>query len=357
MGLDTVIRVGIGPIKTYPSWNWIGPDTAEELSKYFAVELFDEKNIPDSDVLLLVKHRPQSLIRKKSPRSKLIYMPIDFYISPDQIREDRDFLRSCSTLMLHCDRLRPFFQGGSSSIWNIDHHNKYGLLEPVPYRKDGYILWIGGFQYVPYVLKWAAETALPFELKILTDYQLTSERGRERARDLAQEIGVPLKIKNDKINEHSLYEWSVPVQESLLMHAKAAVDIKGGPENFSQWTKPPTKAQKYMASGIPFATNSESYAVDYFKKREFQVSDAHDFSRWFSPEYHFETVKQASALKKELSLASVGAQIKRVVESVSGAVPKPVEALESQRSYDSKDPDNSSKNQKYDAHLFQNVDF
>jgi hypothetical protein len=85
---------------------------------------------------------------------------------------------------------------------------------------------------------------------------------------------------------------------------RAALDIKG--TSFAQRTKPPTKAQQFIASGIPFGCNPEHPAVEYCRKHGFSVCDATDFDRLLSREYWAETAGAAAQLRERTSIHKVG---------------------------------------------------
>jgi hypothetical protein len=108
--------------------------------------------------------------------------------------------------------------------------------------------------------------------------------------------------------------WSVGVQRSALESCRAAIDIKGS--TFGQLHKPPTKAQKYVCSGVPFATNRASYAHEYFVKRGFELVEPSDRDRWFSKEYWRETREIGGQLRRELTLESVGRRYKEIIDKV-----------------------------------------
>jgi hypothetical protein len=305
--------VAIGPDTGLPSWKWIGPDTARELGRYFRVRQFRDA-IPACDVAILIKDHaicgPQDLLR--GPR--LIYCPIDHYSSPGAIDADRSFLERCAAVLIHCERLRAPLSRLTRNIWWIDHHDKYALPRPAAYRESGFILWIGGFQYAPYVLRWVEDHPLPAPLKLLTD---AGNPAAQRCFDeLAKSLGLRPARRADRIDGHEVVPWSVKRQAQLLQTAKAAVDIKWAAMDFNQWTKPPTKAQQYLISGVPFAVNPESYSYEYFQSRGFRLATPDDPGRWLSEDYWRESLPVGAALRDEISLRSVVLRLKSYVERV-----------------------------------------
>jgi len=233
----------------------------------------------------------------------------------DQLRKDEGLLRRFDMIISHCERLMPIFRRYCKQVEFIDHNNKYALPEIADYKEKGYVLWIGGCQYVAYLVKWLKEHPIKNPVKILTDYE--NDRAREAANHLAKEIGVNMKIQpNDRsVSGHEIYPWSERLQYEMMTEAKAAIDVKGT-EDFNQKYKPPTKAQKYIASGIPFAINTTSYSTEYFKNRGFNVPSPENTMRWFSKSYWEDTVKYAEGLRKETSIEAVGKKFRQYIESV-----------------------------------------
>lgn len=90
---------------------------------------------------------------------------------------------------------------------------------------------------------------------------------------------------------------------------RAAIDING--TDLSQSTKPPTKAQQFTASGIPFAWNADSPVACYFARRGFAVAEPQDISLLFFDTYWIETRRVAGKLRQELSLVAVGDRYRR----------------------------------------------
>jgi hypothetical protein len=329
------LEVAIGPVlPDVPSWNWIGPDTASELSKYFNVHLF-EKVIPPCDVALIIKARPKRcrIERVRASGTHLVYMPVDRYMSIAQIADDADILGASSNVILHTSRLEPYVRPFARHVSLIDHHVKYTLESPVPYRENGFALWIGELKYAPYALAWAAQNSfargtVTGGLVICTNAERASKGALREAHELARQLDVPLDIDlpRSKINGHDFHEWSTEAQRRLLLSAKMALDIKGS--SFNQSMKPATKAQKYVASGLPFATNAESYAMDWFRARGLILAtiERSGVERWSSREYWKETQDEARRLREELSLPSIGRKLRQHIEDALAYGPPAVPA-------------------------------
>jgi hypothetical protein len=180
------------------------------------------------------------------------------------LARDADFLRACTRVIVHCERLLPLIQVHNPDVHFVEHHARYALPAMVAFKENGFILWVGGFQYVPYLVRWLEQHPLAHEIRILTDFE--NQRARNAARVCAAEIGVRLVLSEltTVIAGCRLFSWSERLQAEMMRDCKAAVDIKMT-EKFEQYLKPPTKAQQYVASGIPFAVNSDSYSAEYFR--------------------------------------------------------------------------------------------
>jgi hypothetical protein len=166
-------------------------------------------------------------------------------------------------------------------------------------------------------LEWLRRHPIKNEIKILTD--IDNDRARIAASAFASNIGMKLTIqKNAKsIEGIEIYPWSERLQYEMMVESKAAIDIKMV-DQFNQNYKPPTKAQKYIASGIPFAVNKESYSSEYFRKRGFDVVSPNNTNRWFSYEYWKETKAFGEKLRVYTSLENVGTIYKELIERLYG---------------------------------------
>jgi hypothetical protein len=311
--------VAIGPVTDqFEAYHWVGSDMAPILGRYFDVVRFDSRNeLPKCDAALIVKGRvPHGNLKLWRRRGvKILYLPVDRYRTAAAV--EGDWLPDvCAAVVIHCERLRPYLERKCPNVWSLDHYNKMGLSHPVPFRRDGFILWVGRYHYAPYILKWSEGRRLPLPLTILTNHVDPFPSTLRNTRRLAQQLGVSLSIRNGRLNGHVLYNWSREVQEKLLSEAKAAIDIKGGPENFHQFTKPPTKGQKYVMSGLPFGVNPESYTFEYFQRLGFDLAAPTDTDRWFSEEYHRTTNEWGARLREELSLEQVGQRLRGYIEAV-----------------------------------------
>lgn len=312
--------IAFGPEKDVPSWGWVGFDTARELSKYFQIVFFKNfDEIPPADVVMIIKQNcPYAKISKlKEKKTKVVYCPIDFYQEVKHIRSDASFLRMCDMVLSHSERLMPIFRNYSNNVHFVEHNNKYALPEMSDYKEKGFVLWIGGCQYIPYLLDWIKKHPIKNEIKILSD--IDNERARQAARAFASNIGIDLTISKGAKSVEGIdaYPWSERLQHEMMTEAKAAIDIKMTGQ-FNQSYKPPTKAQKYIASGIPFAANKDSYSSEYFKQRGFDIAAPNNPNRWFSLEYWKETRVFGEKLRVYTSLTNVGLRYKELIERLYG---------------------------------------
>lgn len=314
--------IAFGPERDVPSWGWVGFDTARELSKYFKVlffKSFDE--IPFADVVMIIKQNcPYGKIvklKERNPKVKIIYCPIDFYQETRFIRSDASFLKACNMILSHSERLMPIFRSHNNNVHFVEHNNKYALPSMADYKEEGFILWIGGCQYIPYLLDWIKRFPIKNEIKILSD--VDNDRARKTAQVYAANIGMDFTIAPEAKSVAGIetYVWSERLQHEMMNEAKAAIDIKMT-DQLNQNYKPPTKAQKYIASGIPFAANSESYSYEYFKQRGFNIVTPNNTKRWFSIEYWQETRVFGEKLRIYTSLENVGLRYKELIERLYG---------------------------------------
>jgi hypothetical protein len=103
-----------------------------------------------------------------------------------------------------------------------------------------------------------------------------------------------------------------------MRSARAALDVKGGTEDFAQHTKPPTKAQQFIVSGIPFAASAEASAVEELLDDGFEIADVDDPERWFSREYWNVTREYSVRLEERIRPSAVAASYRRCVDDLAG---------------------------------------
>ncbi len=320
------IHVAVGPIAPRASWRWLGPHLAASLAGTCTVRFFDEGNLPSCDVAVFVKERPVRPLRQAQDRGvRVLYLPVDFYRSRAQLEADAPFLGQCAGLLVHSRVLARFLAPHNAAIRHVDHPNLHGLAAKPPYRADRTLLWIGDFLNLPYLLRWAERSGLPGELKLLTNARRTSIKGMAMTLALARRLGVELDVRRDRVNGIPMIEWDPATQRTLMAAASAAVDIKGGEEDFQQYTKPPAKAHQFVASGIPYATNRESSSVLELREEGFDVADVEDPGRWFSRDYWKRTQDFARVLEERIGPEAVGCVYRRCVEeAIESRSPGPI---------------------------------
>jgi hypothetical protein len=284
---------------------------AGALQRYFDIALFDDlRQPPDAELLLIVKQRPTADFVGSARRrgARVFFAPIDVYRDAAEIRADAGMLGRCDAVLLHADALRPALAPFCRRICPIEHHARFVLDRPADFNADGPLLWVGAIQHVPHVLHWLARHKPPIEVRLLTD--LDSRAGRIAAHLVARRLGVSLRIGDGAINGYRAEQWSETAQTRLMRSCKASIDIKG--DSFDQVTKPPTKAQHFVASGVPFACNLGHPATAYFRARGFAVAAADDFARLLSRTYWAETQAFAARLRAWTSLDAVGSAYRRI---------------------------------------------
>lgn len=297
------LRVAFGPwLPGWGSWDWLGADTAGELSRWFDTALFQWGDVPDCDLTVIIKHLPSfEIVQSLARRSSIIYCPVDYYGHCDDISRDASALRLCSRIVVHCHRLRRFFQR-YASVDYFDHHLKFVSERTLPYRRDGYVLWTGVRTNLPPLIEWLNRAHFDEPLLILSNFEDANRPPR------AAEIGLR------HTRRVSLEPWSAERHLAALAGAKAAIDIKGG--DFRQRHKPPAKALDFLASGLPLAMNASS-SVEHLAQMGFDVASPRDAQRWFSREYWQETAAFGAALRDLLCLPRVALRWKQLIEQVA----------------------------------------
>ena len=179
-----MLRVAIGPLVQLPSWNWIGFEL-RELSKYFGVQVFtweDAAKPPACDILLAVKF----LHRRFLEVAKVLYMPVDLYASPAAVELQCAAAGAVFGDWCHAEPLLPLFGRHCRQVFFVEHHAELALPELASYKERGFVLWVGAFEHVPYLLAWCQRHPLPLPLVI------QSNPGDPRSREQAAKLGISL---------------------------------------------------------------------------------------------------------------------------------------------------------------------
>ncbi|MFO1057444.1 MAG: hypothetical protein U1E53_10815 [Dongiaceae bacterium] len=310
-------RIAIGPVRPLPSWQWVGEGTAAALAAHYEVVPFAGlARPPAADLLLLVKQRPPEafLAAARAAGTRIVFLPIDRYESAAALLADAAFLAGCDLVLSHSEALLPLLRPHCRRLGHVEHHGRDVLAEPAAWHAAGYVLWVGGLQHLPHLLRRLERNPLPAPLRLLTD--LDNPRARDAAGAVARRLGVALAVADGAINGHAALAWEPERQRRMMAECRAAIDIKG--DDFAQRTKPPTKGQQFVASGIPFACNPDSATAAWFRARGFAVADPDDPARWLSPAYWEETARFAAQLRPQLAPEAVGAVYRGWIERLLG---------------------------------------
>ena len=278
------MKIAIGPVRSHPSWDWCGGDLVPGLRAVHDVTVFwhyAELSSQIFDAVVIVKWPPSP--RCAAPAGRIVYIPVDFFETERQIERHSQFLGSCSLVATHCSRLDRHLLPHCRRLAHIEHYGKHVLPAMADYKPGGFVLWTGQGAYARHAFKWYSQFERDFNLVILSS-----------ALDWTTWDANP---------GVSCIPWSEEGQLRLLGEAKAGLDIKG--DDFHQMTKPPTKSQQFVASGVPTAVNRESYSWEWFHERGFDLADPDDLGRWFSRRYWEETREFGLHLRGEISKEKV----------------------------------------------------
>lgn len=273
------------------SWEWIGVDLAQELKRYCHTLTFTYDQVPEADLIVLVKHPPpQPWFLEATRRAPLVYCPVDYYDSASAIDADAFWLSKLQQVVIHCHRLHRFFVP-YAPVTYLDHHVKFVTTEQTLPCADGPILWVGVHTNLPPLVEWLKSHELPAPLLVLTNYE-------EKAVMTAGEFGFP------KDYPVTIERWTQECHLRCLLQVRAALDIKG--KDFRSRHKPPAKALDFLAAGLPLALSRDSSSAEHLEEMGFAVADPEDVKRWFSPDYAAECQRFGTALRELLSRSRGG---------------------------------------------------
>lgn len=287
------MKIAIGPAHPAASWHWCGKDLIPDLQKHHNIKTFhkfNELERQNFDVTIIIKIPPDNF---QINAKKIIYLPIDYIQKTDWIPKHSSFLQRCSLISIHCARLAPLLKPYCKRIEFVEHYDKYALPQPADYKSEGPVIWTGVYTGARLIDKWYNSQPRPFPLVMLTNTK---------------------KLHLRRHSNVSLVDWTPNSQQQHFKRAKAGLDIKGN--SFNQQTKPPTKIQQFVASGIPAAANQDSYSWEYFHKHGLDLADPDDPEKWFSESYWTETRRFIPKLLQSISKANVVKSYLRLIETV-----------------------------------------
>jgi hypothetical protein len=296
------LRIALGPEnESFGSWNWLGIDLAQELGIDHEVSVFTNA-IPNPDVVVFFKFMPDAAsLRAIRGRSSIVFCPVDVYGSAAEIDADAERLRQCDRLIVHCQRLVPYFQSYAPTSY-LDHHVKYTIPTRNEIVTSGPILWVGEQSNLPPLAEWANRRNLPAELIVLTNLDPTTK---------------PQSLGFNGRQSVRLDAWSSESHREWLTRCRCAIDIKG--DDFRARHKPPAKALDFLASGVPFAMNRPSSPVHHLLGLGFEIPEIDDWATLLSPEYALECQRFGIAMSELLSLARVGNRWRAILQDVAAA--------------------------------------
>jgi hypothetical protein len=295
--------VAFGPeAPGWGSWDWVGADLARVLTGDFRPRTFRSWEEPECDAVVVVKHGPRpEWVERVARRAAIIYAPVDAYGSTAAIDADAGWLRRCTRIVVHCDRLRKYF-ASYSSVEYLDHHVKFAAPMRDAFQPRGHLLWVGVRSNLAPLVRWVNMHDLAAPLDVLTNLE-----DPERV-PTAAEAG----FRTDA--EVRIHHWTPERQVAMTTSALAAIDIKG--DDFRSRHKPPAKAIDFVASGLPLAMNEESSPVEHLARMGFEVASPLEPERWLSRDYWEETRRFGFAIRELLSSERVARRWTRLINQV-----------------------------------------
>ena len=164
------LRVAFGPeAPGWGSWDWTGADVLRLLAPRFATSSFPAWEVPEADLVVLVKHAPPpGWVEAVTRHAPLLYGPVDRYGSAAEVDADAPWLRRCARVLIHCERLRRYLQPYAPVVY-LDHHIKFAAPLRDARRDDGDLLWVGVRSNLPPLVDWVNAHGTPAPLVVLTN--------------------------------------------------------------------------------------------------------------------------------------------------------------------------------------------
>lgn len=304
-----------GPERATPSWRWVGHDVAAHLAASADVRIFqDATQLPCDATVFWIKAPPDgaalhALTRK---RVQVIFFPIDAFHSAQAIAQAGEFLAWCRLIVLHSASLAPFFD--PAKVRHVDHYNKYGI-SPMARRPGTELLWIGGFQYAPYVLRFLLQARLPAGAPVVVLSDSDNPAAVGAAERLARDLGLGKGFGPRAFAGCArLTGWSEARQLRLMTECRAAFDIKDT-ANFNQLHKPPTKLQKFLCSGIPTAVSGRLPLLDAVG---IAIPDPADTACWLGAAFGQAARREGERLRPSLALEAVARRYQAFAAELAG---------------------------------------
>jgi hypothetical protein len=303
------LRVAFGPeAPGWGSWDWTGADVQRSLNTFFNATTFRPWELPDCDVLVVVKHAPpRDWVEEAARRAAVVYGPVDFYGCANEIDADAPWLRRCACVLVHCERLRRYFQP-YARVEYMDHAIKFAAPLRESFQAEGNLLWVGVHSNLPPLIDWVNTHTLAAPLDVLTN--LESGESMSDPAALGFRPRTPVRI----------HSWTPERQVAMTARARAAVDIKGA--DFRARHKPPAKGIDFIASGIPLAMNTESSTVEHLARLGFDIASPLDPDRWLSRAYWDETRRFGAEIRELLTPERIARRYARILESVIAPGPQ-----------------------------------
>ncbi len=308
------MKIACGVDTKSPAFEWVGSDIFQKLAQTHQITIFKNYNELKQnryDIVFFIKEMPPLLllVHLYRHKTKIVYIPVDFFVQKYEVEKYSPQLYLFDCVLIHCERLRLLMENYNDKVFFIDHYLKYEVDRENKSPED-FILWIGHMQYLPALIECLSQNPLNNNLKILTDVQNFSRRKFMIKREMelkGLEFNQTLDLNgNYVLNGYLLEQWTIEKQQAYLEICVAAIDTKDN--SFSQATKPPTKGQIFISSGIPLAVPKNSYTHEYFKNIGLDLPDINEIERLLSEKFKNDVVNFQQRYKSKISRDEIAKQ-------------------------------------------------
>lgn len=264
--------VAIGPVKKQASFHWVVTDVVEHIlankmmDDVKIIYFDDEDDVSGKyDAYFFVKALPSLKTIQSLQRTKLFFVPIDYFSYPFKLTLETIKLRYFHGVLCHSLHLANQL-ADIAPIFHIDHYAKFPFTRTTTGRQKSSVAWVGVHEYIASTLDYLNQHDILQRFQhyeFLTNVNALKPRRIKKLKQALMALDLPANIeKSDDeliVNGVRFQQWSEDKQAQVISECELVIDIKQ--DGFRHQVKPPTKCQLYATSGVPVYVNDIHPAI------------------------------------------------------------------------------------------------